>query len=37
LQRSKINPIVQLLKRNYRRSKHEAGQTMCAAMNAFIH
>jgi len=37
LQKSKINPIVQLSKRNYRRSKHEAGQSMCAAMYVFIH
>jgi len=37
LQESKINPIVQLWKHHYRRSKHEAGQSMCAAMNVFLH
>jgi len=37
LQESRINPIVQLPKHYYRRSKHEAGQSMCAAMNVFFH
>jgi len=32
LQDSRINPIVKLSKHYYRRSKHEAGQSMCAAM-----
>jgi len=36
LQESRINPIVQLSK-HYRRSKNEAGQSTCAAMNAFFH
>jgi len=30
-------PIVQLSKHYYRRNKHEAGQSMCAAMNVFFH
>jgi len=37
LQESRINPIIQLSKHYYRRSQHEAGQTMCAAMNVFFH
>ena len=37
LQESRINPIVQLSKHYYRRSKHEAGESMWAAMNIFIH
>jgi len=37
LQEIRINPIVQLSKHHYRRSTHEAGQSMCAAMNAFFH
>ena len=37
LQESRINPIVQLSKHYYRRSKHEGGPSMCAAMNGFFH
>ena len=37
LQESRINPIVQLSKHYYRRSKHEGGLSMCAAMNGFFH
>jgi len=37
LQEIRINPIIQLSKHYYRRSKHEAGQSMCAAMNVFFH
>jgi len=33
----RIKPIVQLWKRYYQSSKHEAGQSMCAAMNVFFH
>jgi len=32
LQEIRISPIVQLWKHYYRRSKHGAGQSMCAAM-----
>jgi len=37
LQESRINPIVQLSKHYYRRSIHELGESMCAAMNVFFH
>jgi len=37
LQRIRINSIVQLSKNYCRRSKHEADQSMCAAMNVFFH
>jgi len=37
LQEIRINPIVQLSKHSYRRSKHEACQSMCPAMNVFFH
>jgi len=37
LQEIRINPIVQLSKHHYRRSKHEAGESMCAAVNVFLH
>jgi len=37
MQESRINPIVQLWKHYYRRSKHEAGQTMGVATNVFFH
>jgi len=37
LQEIRINPIVQLLKNYHRRSKYEAGQSMCVAMNVFFH
>ena len=37
LQESRINPIVQLSKHYYRRSKYEAGESMWAAMNVFVH
>jgi len=37
LQEIRINPIVQLSKHYNQRSKHEAGQRMCAAMNVFCH
>jgi len=33
----RINPIFQLSKHYYRRSKHEGCQRMCAAMNAVFH
>jgi len=36
LREGRINLIVQLLK-HYWRSKHEAGQSMCVAMNVFFH
>jgi len=37
VQEIRINPIVQLWKHYYRSSKHEAGRSMCAAMNVFFH
>jgi len=37
LQESRINPIVQLSKPYDRRSKHEAGQSMCPTMNVCFH
>jgi len=37
LEEIRINPIVQLSKYYYRNSKHEPGQSMCAAMNVFFH
>jgi len=37
LQEIRINPIVQLLKHYYRRSKHGVSLSMCAAMNVFLH
>jgi len=37
LQKIRINPIVQLSKHCYWSSKHEACQSMCAAMNVFFH
>jgi len=37
LQEIRINPVVQLSKHYYRRSKHEAGQSMCVAINVFFH
>jgi len=37
LQKIRINPVVQLWKHYYRRSKHETCQRMCAAMNVFFH
>jgi len=37
LQESRISPIVQLSKHYYRRSKHEACQSMFAAVNVFFH
>jgi len=36
-QEIRINPIVQLWKHYYRRSKYEVSQSMCAAMNVFFH
>jgi len=37
LQEIRINSIVQLRKQYYQSSKHEAGQSMYAAMNVFLH
>jgi len=37
VQESRINPIIQLSKHYYRKSKHEAGQSKCAPMNVFFH
>jgi len=37
MQESRISPMVQLSKHYYQRSKHEAGQSMCTAMNIFFH
>jgi len=37
LKESRINPIVQLSKHYYRRSKHETGPSMCAPINVFFH
>jgi len=36
MQESRFNPIV-LLSKHYRRTKHEAGQSMYAAMNVLFH
>jgi len=36
MQAIRIIPIVQLWKQYYRRNKHEAGQSMCAALNVFF-
>jgi len=36
LQEIRTKPIVQLRKHYHRRNKHEAGQSMCAAMNVFF-
>jgi len=37
LEEIRINPIIQLSKHHSRRSKHEAVESMCAAMNVFFH
>jgi len=37
LKESRINPILQLSKHYYRRSKHETGPSMCAPINVFFH
>jgi len=37
VQEIRINPVIQLSKHYYRRSKHEVGQSLCAAMNVFFH
>jgi len=37
LQEIRTNPIVQLSQHYYRRSKHEAGRSMCAVMNVYFH
>jgi len=37
LQETRINPIVQLWKHYYWMSKHEAGQSMSAAMSVTFH
>jgi len=37
LQEIRTKPIVQLWKHYHQSSRHEAGQSMCAAMNVFFH
>jgi len=37
VQESRINPTVQLSKHYYRRSKHEASQSMWPTVNVFFH